>query len=74
MVLQHHRVLDPSNLPFYLGGTGVATGGSRHTSFVIGGASNASFSSSRASSTKPKQTTSVFDPKRLLDLKLEAVD
>jgi len=58
-----------SNVPFYLGGAGLA---GLATYVFLGGAGNASFSSS--SPTKPKQTTSALDPERFLDLKLKAVE
>ena len=58
-----------SNVPLYLGCTGLAG----ITSYLfLGGAGNASFSSS--SSIKPKQVTSALDPERFLDLKLKAVE
>lgn len=58
-----------SNVPFYLGGVGLA---GLATYVFLGGVGNASFSSS--SPTKPKQTTSALDPERFLDLKLKAVE
>lgn len=57
-----------SNVPFYLGGAGLA---GLATYVFLGGAGNAS---SPSSPTKPKQITSALDPERFLDLKLKAVE
>lgn len=58
-----------SNVPFYLGGAGLA---GLATYVFLGGAGNASFSTSF--SAKPKQATSALDAERFLDLKLKAVE
>ncbi|KAI9510776.1 hypothetical protein F5148DRAFT_508753 [Russula earlei] len=58
-----------SNLPFYLGGVGLA---GLATYLYLGG-SPSPFSSS-PTKTKPKQDKSALDPERFLDLKLKAIE
>ena len=61
-----------SNLPFYLGGAGLAGLGA----YVYLGGSPAPFSSSSSTTqpTKPKHDKSALDPERFLDLKLKTVE
>ncbi len=58
-----------SNVPFYLGGAGLAG----LAAYVFLGRAGAPFSSSHAPP-EPKQATSALDPERFLDLKLKAVE
>ena len=58
-----------SNVPFYLGGAGLAG----LAAYVFLSRAGAPFSSSHAPP-EPKQATSALDPERFLDLKLKAVE